>query len=86
MKFPLGQLVATPGALESFSDSFRTVALNRHMVGDWGDLSDDDKAMNDRALETRDRIHSSYRLGGKKLWIITEHDRSVTTLLLPEEN
>lgn len=59
--------------------------LTRHQSGDWGDLHEGDKSLNDEALENGDRILSSYFVGEHKLWIITEHDRSVTTLLLPDE-
>lgn len=61
--------------------------LGRHVVGDWGDLSDDDKMLNERALNHGDgRLMSSYEIASDlKIWIITEWDRSVTTLLLPSE-
>jgi hypothetical protein len=60
--------------------------LQRHLSGDWGDLSDDDRHQNDAALKQGDRLLSSYQVTPTlKLWIITEWDRSVTTLLLPNE-
>ena len=61
--------------------------LRRHLSGDWGDLSDDDRQLNDAALKSgEDRLFSSYQVAPDlKLWIITEWDRSVTTLLLPSE-
>ena len=61
--------------------------LHRHLNGDWGDLDDYDKRQNDAALESgEDRLFSSYQIApGLQLWIITESDRSVTTLLLPSE-
>ncbi|HCF1813063.1 MULTISPECIES: hypothetical protein [Stutzerimonas] len=61
--------------------------LQRHLNGDWGDLCDDDRRQNDVALKSgEDRLLSSYQVTSDlKLWIITERDRSVTTLLLPEE-
>lgn len=62
--------------------------LNRHLVGDWGDLCDQDKLSNEQALQYGERLFSSYEIEAgqeRKLWIITERDRSVTTLLLPSE-
>lgn len=88
--FKLGQTVATPGAL-ALMEKYKVdgaYLLSRHITGDWGDLEAEDKAMNDKAVKTgEDRIFSSYNLDGKnnRIWIITEWDRSVTTLLLPEE-
>ena len=86
--FPLGRIVATPGALDALAranqqpDDF----LNRHTVGDWGELGGEDKAENKYSLEHGFRILSSYKTAaGEKLWLITESDRSVTTLLRPEE-
>lgn len=65
-----------------------TPYLRRHLHGDWGDLSDDDRRLNDAALKSgEDRLFSSYQVTRDlKLWIITEWDRSVTTLLLPSES
>ena len=87
-KFPLGHLVATPGALEALEQSGQSPAmfLNRHVVGDWGNVDDEDKQANDQALIEGSRIMSAYQLGdGTKIWIITEADRSSTCLLLPSE-
>ena len=92
--FPLGQIVATPGALAELSkhmqDSFEAYCgqfLERHASGDWGEaLDEEDRAANDRAVQEGTRILSAYRLpDGGKLWLITEWDRSVTTILLPAE-
>jgi hypothetical protein len=86
--FPLGQVVATPGALHALeaADVPGTDYLQRHVSGDWGDLCAEDVAENRRSLERGFRILSSYRLPTDvRLWVITEADRSVTTLLLPEE-
>lgn len=90
-----GAIVATPGALAALAESNLGTAapamlLTRHFVGDWGDLCDDDKIANDEALaEGVGRIFSAYdvpqRDGIVRVWIITEHDRSATTLLLPDE-
>ena len=59
--------------------------LNRHVSGDWGSVCEEDKAENDRALESGDRILSAYETSHGKIWIITEWDRSVTTILFPSE-
>jgi hypothetical protein len=84
---PLGRLVATPGALELLSevreDPLRYLA--RHASGDWGDLDAHDRRENERSLRHGWRVLSSYPVGNKTVWIITEADRSVTTILLPEE-
>ena len=88
-KFALGQTVATPGALcELFNRDVNVNALlTRHVTGDWGDLSEDDRAQNEAALLTGCRILSSYLVGEDrfKVWIITEADRSSTCILLPSE-
>lgn len=84
--FPLGKVVATPGVLEKVSERDINNALNRHAHGDWGIMPDEDKQSNDRAVKGGDRIFSAYRShGGVKFWIITEWDRSATTILLPDE-
>ena len=86
--FTLGQVVATPGALEAM-DQYAINALDllrRHLSGDWGNVPPDDAEENMRSVENGWRILSSYALSDdQNLWIITEADRSVTTLLLPEE-
>jgi len=92
-KFNLGQILATPSALEAMEVSGQTPAffLDQHHVGNWGDVSAGDWKLNDEALKDGSRILSVYRtLGGKKLWIITEAiddagQRAATTILLPEE-
>lgn len=87
--FELGQVVATTGAMETLKalNIDPALLLVRHVTGDWGDLCKDDQRTNKRALKNGDRIFSSYLLppDNTKLWIITEWDRSVTTLLLPDE-
>ena len=86
--FSLGQTVSTPGALEALEEAGHTAGefLVRHALGDWGDLCDEDRQANDEALKQGFRLLSAYRLNdGTRIWIITEADRSVTTLLLPEE-
>ena len=87
-KFPLGQTVATPGALEALEASGQTpdFFLDKHVQGDWGTVDDEDKRANDQALIDGERIVSAYKtLLGEKIWVITEADRSSTTILLPEE-
>lgn len=84
-KFPPGQLVSTRGALDGFTTEEIEAALTRHCAGDWGDLCEEDKAENERALQEGSRLLSSYKLGARELWIITEADRSATTVLLPSE-
>jgi hypothetical protein len=88
-KFPTGQLVSTPGALDAFEPEQIATSLARHVCCDWGDLCEEDKQANDRALLEGSRLLSSYKFPGKdgpkELWIITEADRSVTTCLLPSE-
>ena len=83
-----GQVVATPGALAALGENATDCAeyLGRHLRGDWGDLCEDDKRANVEALKEGLRLLSAYRLGdGTRIWIITEADRSVTAVLLPEE-
>ena len=76
-----------PGALNELDPSDVQTAMNRHAAGDWGDLDDSDRRQNEAALKSgEDRLFSSYQVTRDlKLWIITEWDRSVTTLLLPSE-
>jgi hypothetical protein len=86
--FSLGRIVSTPGALQALEANSQTPAefIGRHLLGDWGDLCEEDKQANQEALEQKLRLLSAYRLNdGTKLWIITESDRSATTLLLPSE-
>ena len=85
--FPLGQVVATPGALELLDRGAQNAAefLQRHQSGDWGNVPTEDALENEHAIVNGNRILSSYQLDDSRLWIITEADRSYTTLLLPEE-
>ena len=83
--FDLGQLVATPGALAALEKAGQNPMefLSRHVTGDWGELPEEDKAENQLSLEKGFRLLSSYRTtAGDKVWVITESDRTVTTLLL----
>ena len=87
-KFSLGSVVVTPGALEAMQESGQTpdFFLDRHVSGDWGQVDAEDWQLNDQALLDGTRILSAYTtLKGRKLWIITEWDRSSTTILLPED-
>ena len=84
---PLGRIVATPGALKLLSDieedPFGYIA--RHGAGDWGELCAFDRRQYEIALREGLRIFSSYDVPTGRVWVITEADRSVTTILLPEE-
>ena len=87
-KFPLGEIVGTPGALEAIESAGQEPGffLSKHVSGDWGTMDKDDKQLNEEALTNGDRIHSAYRtLKGESIWIITEADRSTTTLLLTDD-
>jgi hypothetical protein len=93
-KFPLGALVATPGALDATTHEHRIECLARHVSGDWGVVDAQDAATNAEAVTIGNRILSAYPIDASKpckgygdncLWIITEADRSATTLLLPSE-
>lgn len=80
----LGQIVATSRALEHIPNVQIVASLARHQAGDWGDVGEGDWQANDRALESGARLFSVYHSArGVKFWIITEADRSVTTILLP---
>ena len=84
----LGQLVATPGAIHAMAAAGQDPAelLARHRSGDWGEVPPEDWQANDEALAIGNRVLSAYRLkDGTRLWVITEADRSVTTILLPDE-
>jgi len=87
-RFSLGRVVATPGALSALEKAEQLPAafLDRHVNGDWGDVTDADKQENEEAIDHGLRILSAYTTSaGDTIWILTEADRSVTTLLLPEE-
>jgi hypothetical protein len=92
-KFPLGQIVATPGALEALAKSGQTpdFFLAKHVQGDWGEVCSEDKKLNDEALVDGSRLLSAYRtLKNERIWVITEAadddgKRLTTTTLLPSE-
>ncbi len=86
VSFPLGQLVATPTAMARLSQADISSSLLRHASGDWGEVGDEDRQANEEALRDGTRLFSVYQgEDGTKFWIITEADRSVTTVLLPED-
>jgi hypothetical protein len=85
-RFELGNIYTTPGVLESVIHDHIPASLARHQSGDWGDVDVQDKRENECALGRRLRLLSAYRSSnGVKFWIMTEADRSSTTVLLPSE-
>lgn len=92
-KFKLGQEVMTAGVAawaDPAADGGNIYGqlldcLKRHVSGDWGDVCDDDKLMNDADIDDGGRLLSAYAVAGRKIWIITEADRSATTILFPDE-
>lgn len=86
VSFPLGRVVITPNALDQLTSADIQHGLQRHQAGDWGDLGEEDWQENDDACRAGQRLLSSYRSGGGvTFWIITESDRSATTLLMPDD-
>ncbi|MES2206769.1 MAG: hypothetical protein V4525_08240 [Pseudomonadota bacterium] len=90
MKFSLGKLVITPDALSTLEEANQRPFdfVERHIKGDWGDMCEDDKQSNEEAILEGRRIMSAYKINPEqeeKVWIITEADRSSTTILLPSE-
>lgn len=84
-KAKLGRLVITANAESTVPPVAIIVAIDRHARGDWGDVCPEDREANDKALAAGDRLLSVYHTkGGTRFWIITEADRSATTVLLPE--
>lgn len=88
--FKLGKLVMTRGVHNKIKEDVDFAigvldAFERYQRCDWGDLCEEDKAENEHALKEGERIFAVYNIGKEKVYIITEHDRSVTTILFPEE-
>ncbi len=84
--FPIGRLVSTPAALDAITPVEMEFALNRHIVGDWGEVDEDDRQANDESLLTGLRLLSVYSTrSSEAFWIITEADRSSTYILLPSD-
>lgn len=85
-QFTLGSVCITPGAQEALSHEDVMAALGRHCRGDWGDVCAEDREENNLSVREGFRLLSAYQSrSGRKFWIITEADRSVTTILLPDE-
>jgi hypothetical protein len=93
-RFHPGLVLATPGATEACTHAYLSRCLARHLRGDWGTICDEDRQCNEVALRQRTRVLSAYPIdptkpclghGANCLWILTEGDRSVTTMLLPDE-
>ncbi len=84
-KFPLGQVVITANAQGTLDPADVQQGLSRHARGDWGEVCPDDREENELSLNEGFRLLSVYRSGDKRFWIITEADRSVTTVLMPED-
>jgi hypothetical protein len=84
-RFPLGQLAVTANASLRLATEVVLTALRRHASGDWGDLCPEDTLANDTAVHQGGRLLSAYGQGAHRFWIITEADRSVTTVFLPDD-
>jgi hypothetical protein len=85
-KFRLGKIVSTPNALSQLTQEDTVRGIHRHQSGDWGDVDSDDHQANERALIEKTPLWSVYYTSkGTKFWLITEADRSITTVLLPED-
>jgi hypothetical protein len=85
IKFQPGSIVTTLGALEVATHEQIAALLARHLSGDWGEVDREDAAENERALKHGERVMSVYDVNDEKLWVITEADRSATTVLTPGE-
>lgn len=86
--FPFGQIAMSPAAIEALEKAGISAQsiLQRHLLGDWGDVTDSDKRANELAVELGGTILSAYKLpGGTTVWILAAPDRSATTVLLPDE-
>ena len=85
LRFPLGDIVITANAEATLDPTDVRQGLSRHAAGDWGEVSAESKEDNDLSLEQGHRVMSVFLSGGRRFWIITEADRSVTTVLMPED-
>lgn len=87
LKFPLGRCVVTRAALAALSSLHLSgfSLLRRHVCGDWSELTPDNQAENAYAVEHGERVFSAYTVDGTKFYVITEADRSATTIMLPDE-
>jgi len=84
----LGRLLATPAAMEALQEAGVSIfgLINRHARGDWGDVPEEDRLHNNLAAITSQRVLSGYLLPNRQMvWVVTEWDRSVTTVLLPSD-
>lgn len=92
MRFNLGRVVMTRGFVALYGGDAMLASigaqqlLQRHARGDWGTLRDDDRQANEEALQHGDRLLSKYEAKGDACYVITERDRSATTVMLVEEN
>jgi hypothetical protein len=84
-RFPLGEIVITANAAQHLDTIAAYDALRRHAAGDWGDICPEDACENDYGLKHGFRLLSAYGTGQRRFWIITEADRSATTILMPED-
>jgi hypothetical protein len=84
-QFPLGQVVITANAAQHLDTIVVHEALRRHAAGDWGDLSPEDACENEYSLKEGFRLLTAYGTGKRRFWIVTEADRSGTTILMPED-
>jgi len=84
-KFPLGQIAITENAAQHLDTIAVNEALRRHVAGDWGDLDAEDACENEYSLEHGFRLLSAYGTGERRFWVITEADRSATTVLMPND-
>jgi hypothetical protein len=84
-KFPLGQVVITANAAQHLDTIAVNEALRRHAAGDWGNIAPEDAGENELSLREGFRLLSAYGTGERRFWIITEADRSATTILMPDD-
>ena len=84
-KFPLGEVVITANAAQQLDEIAVHEALRRHAAGDWGEICPEDACENDLSLKEGFRLLSAYGTGERRFWVITEADRSATTILMPED-